>query len=62
MPLVVGHFVLLQGLSMLFEGDAHPLESDGFRALLDVLKEGNTWIEFSAAYWSGRDVGVRPVA
>lgn len=49
-PLVVDHFALVKGQSMLGEGGLHPLESSGFKELLGALRDGNVWIKFSAPY------------
>jgi predicted TIM-barrel fold metal-dependent hydrolase len=49
-PLVVDHFGLVRGHSLLKEGELHPLQSDGFKELLGALKDGNTWIKLSAPY------------
>lgn len=49
-PVVVDHFALVKGHSILEEGELHPLQSDGFKELLGALKDGNTWIKLSAPY------------
>jgi predicted TIM-barrel fold metal-dependent hydrolase len=49
-PLVVDHFALMRGQSMLEEGDLHPIQSNGFKELLGALRDGNVWIKFSAPY------------